>query len=396
MIDPAKALALVIEETARGDGVQVPIEQALGLTLAENIHADNDYPPFDRASMDGYAICLADAGKEANVIDVVTAGHASNAKVSPGHCIEIMTGGPCPSGSEAVVMKEEVQRKGDRALMPAQVVRGQHIVKRGQECRAGSLVLNEGTTVSPIAMAALASFGLQSVRVVSPPSVAVITTGDEIAAGHGAPNAVQVRNSNGPMLVAQARAYPLANIQTTHANDTMESLAAALDRTNGADIVVLTGGVSVGIRDLVPAALAEYGASQVFHKVAQKPGKPLLFAKRRGQLFFGLPGKPAGSYLCFHRYVAAALRKKLGRDPCLPVGRGRLAQGLDEQSDRVLFVPSRVTWQAQHWHVECLSHRGAAGIFPILTANAYAVFSPDAQRRAGDEVVFELMQPMPA
>jgi molybdopterin molybdotransferase len=292
-------------------------------------------------------------------------------------------------------MKEEVQRKGDRAFLPHQVVRGQNIVKRGRECRSGSLVLTEGVTVSPIAIAAFASFGLRSVRVVAPPSIAVITTGDEIAVGNAAPNAVQVRNSNGPMIVAQARAYPLASIAVTHANDSIDSLAAALDQTKGADIVALTGGVSVGIRDLVPAALAEYGTSEVFHKVAQKPGKPLLFAKRKGQLFFGLPGKPAGCYLCFHRYVAAALRKKLGRDPFVPVGRGRLVQDMGEQSDRVLFVPSRVTWQARHWNVECLAHRKTAGIFPILSANAYTVFRPNAPRCAGDEVTFELMQPTP-
>jgi molybdopterin molybdotransferase len=137
--------------------------------------------------------------------------------------------------------------------------------------------------------------------------------------------------------------------------------------------------------------LAEYGAATIFHKVAQKPGKPLLFAKRGEQLFFGLPGNPVASNFCFNRYVAAALRKKLGRQARFPPGLGRLVRDFNAASDRVLFISSHVTLEGACWKVDCLANQGSADIYSIVSANAYAAFAPGDQRRAGDLVTFEPM-----
>ncbi|MGV8073105.1 MAG: molybdopterin molybdotransferase MoeA [Syntrophobacteraceae bacterium] len=389
IIDTEQALSLVIEETGRSKIVSLPIGEVLGLTIAENMYADHDYPPFRRARMDGYAISLLDAGKEAEVVGVVVAGQEAKAEVGPGRCVEIMTGAPCPVGSEAIVMKEDVKRKGNRAFFPSTVNAGQYIVEQGRDCPSGSLVLSGGTTISPISIAVLTSLGRSAIKVFSPPSVAIITTGDEIADGAAPLNAVQVNNSNGPMIRAQASAYPLGELTTQHAKDSMDSLSAALDQARNAAVVILTGGVSVGIRDLVPAALVEHGASIIFQKVAQKPGRPLLFARRGEQLIFALPGNPIGAHFCFNRYVAASLRKLLGREPRIPISYGRLVRDFDGESEQAIFLPARVSWDTDGWKVEWLVKNKPSNLFSIAAANAYAIFEPGSPRRAGDTVAFQ-------
>jgi molybdopterin molybdotransferase len=373
-IDPDHALQVVLEQTPAGAVETVPVLAADGRILAEAVQADRDYPPFDRAMMDGFAVRVADAGELVEVRGEVAAGVEPEEPVEPGTAVSIMTGAPCPPGTEAVVPIENVEREGGAVRLPSPLSSGTHIVTRGYERRAGDVVAPEGTPVTPLAVAVLVSVGRAQVQVTEAPTLAVISTGDEVVAEGAEVGASQIRNSNGPMLAAMARELGVVQATLLHARDTEEALDEALVAAADADITLLSGGVSAGRYDLVPDAVRRVGAEVVFHKVTQKPGKPLLFARRDQKLFFGLPGNPLSSHFCFHRYVAAAIRKITGRRQPAPQ-LGRLTQPLSVSCKRTLYVPSRVTPTETGWEVAPLLV-GSANIFACVEARVYVRLEP--------------------
>lgn len=260
--------------------------------------ADRREPPFDRAMMDGYAVRLADAGSEqaVEIAGQLVAGQTASARLMPGSCIEIMTGAACPEGTEAVVPKEHVVREAQSARFLGELRFQQHMALRGSECRGGSVVLRAGDRITPLAVGVLASVGLREVRIVPAPTLGILTTGGELIGSGQLPGSVQIRDSNGPMLAAMAIAGGLVPARMLHAGDDIGAIVAALEAMQDCELVVLTGGVSMGRYDLVPESFRQIGAERLFHKVSQKPGKPLLFARRGRQLFFGLPGNPLAAH----------------------------------------------------------------------------------------------------
>ncbi len=422
LITSDEALALVIETAQTLDPQTLALADARGLTLAEPIAADRDYPPFPRSMMDGFAVRVTDAGQTLPSAGLLPAGAVWEGELPAGRCLEILTGAPCPPGAEAVVPKEDVARRADQVTFPAEIRRGQNIAPRGSECRAGQVVMSPGDLVTPMAIGAMASFSRAAVQVIPRPSLGIITTGAELAAAEGpadedlAPRlgcraAVlissplgpgQIRDSNGPMLVAMTRAEGIEPQRTVHVADRLEAIRAALQAAADWDIVVLTGGVSVGTFDLVPQALAEYGAETIFHGVKQKPGKPLLFARRapgdpapgknsassgcrvpagRRQLLFGLPGNPLACHLGFHRYISAAIRKLSGRPPYRAQMPGELTDVPPTMStwcpvkrDRTHF---ELAWaefvndRAPRFRVRMLPGVSSADIFHGCQANCY-------------------------
>jgi molybdopterin molybdotransferase len=398
MISPDEALRLVIEAARPLPTMAIPSNEAVGTALAEAEAADRDEPPFDRAMMDGYAVRLADAGGRARVVGEIAAGTLDARVLIDGEAVEIMTGAPCPQGSEAVVAKEDARRDGDRVALPAAVRAEQNIARRGVICRAGETILEPGTAITPLVVGALASAGRAEVRVVARPRMAIVVTGEEVVAG--TPGPAQIRDSNGPMLAAMARGLGLVDVRVAHARDTAESLRAALDEVDEVDvmdIVVLTGGVSTGKYDIVPTILEERGARRVFHKVAQRPGKPLFFASRARegnapQLYFGLPGNPLSCHLCFHRYVASAARKMMGLPAVTPPLIGLLTETFEVGGGRVVFQLARARRDADGtWRVMPLRGRGSADLIHPATANTIVRFDPGCEAEGGRSVLFELL-----
>jgi molybdopterin molybdotransferase len=392
MIDPQEALDLVLRVAARLPPRSVPLAAAGGLKLAEPIRADREYPPFPRAAMDGYAVRTADAGRTVTVIGEVAAGQEVETEVVQGHCLEIMTGAPCPPGSGAVVRKEQTERDGDRVVLPGRISLGQNIAPRGSECEAGRVALESGETITPLTAAVLASFGLETVQVIPHPSLAIITTGAELTAPGRNPGPGQIRDSNGPMLQAMACELGIGQPPHLHAEDRLEAILQALDQVAERDIILLSGGVSAGKYDLVPDALESYGAERVFHRVAQKPGKPLLLARKGPQLIFGLPGNPLSCHLCFHRYVAAAVRQMEGKTPVPDPIRGQLAAPVRPRRRRTFFVLARA--QRLHeastdWQIRPLPGAGSADMFAGCRANCYLeVPSGDGEIPPGEVLRF--------
>jgi len=394
MLTSDEALNLVIRTAAPLAPRPIALEAACGLVLAEDIRADRDYPPFDRSMMDGFAVNVADAGRTVAVVGEVPAGSVWNGEVTVGQCVEILTGAPCPRGAEVVVPKENVQRHGTLVTLPGSLVAGQNIAPQGSDCRAGQRVLAAGQVVSSMAVGAIASFGRESVLAIPRPSLGIITTGAELARpGEPLPPG-HIRNSNGPMLAAMAAALGLSRPRQWHAADDLQAIVRALEEASGLDIVVLSGGVSVGTYDFVPAALARLGAETVFHGVQQKPGKPILFARKGApacgsRLFFGLPGNPLSSHFGFHRYVSAAVRKMSGQ-AAPQIWQGLLAQPVEVKGGRVHYLPGRAeaaASPAEAGHVEVLPGASSADIFQSCGANCYAEFPPIARVYQSGELV---------
>ena len=323
--------------------------------------------------MDGFAVRLADAGKTVPVLGEIPAGATWDGELVDGNCLAILTGAPCPPGTEAVVPKEQTRQQGSEVVLPAQLVPGQNIASRGSECRQGDCILAAGNRMTPLAVGVLASFGKRWVRVVPRPRLGIITTGGELAGEAAVLQAGQIRDANGPMLSAMAQESGIDPPRCLHARDDLHDLRKSLQQLAHAEIVVLTGGVSVGSYDLVPQALAELGAEKVFHGVAQRPGKPMLFARTERQLFFALPGNPLACHLGFHRYVSAAIGKMSGHDAQRRF-LGELADAVEAKGDRTRFVPGRAETLIDSnppWRIAPLAVASSADIFRACGANCY-------------------------
>jgi molybdopterin molybdotransferase len=396
LITSDEALALTIAAAETLEPQALALAAACGLVLAEPIAADRDYPPFPRSMMDGFAVRVTDAGRTLPIAGLLPAGSLWEGELPAGRCLEILTGAPCPPGTEAVVAKEDAARHADQATLPVEIRRDRNIAPAGSECRAGQVVMSPGDLVTPLGVGVLASFSRATVRVIPRPSLGIITTGAELAAGEGPLTMGQIRDSNGPMLAAMARAQGIEPRQTTHASDRLEAILAALQAAADWDIVILTGGVSVGTLDFVPQALAAYGAESVFHGVKQKPGKPLLLARKNRQLLFGLPGNPLACHMGFHRYISAAIGKLSGRPPRAQPMQGELTDAPPQVSGgRTYFLLGRAEFAADppRFRLRLLPGVSSADIFRGCQANCYVELPSEAPTpSAGDACGFTWLE----
>ncbi|MBW7916567.1 MAG: nitroreductase family protein [Trueperaceae bacterium] len=389
-VGPDRALELVLAAAGRLGVRSVATASAVGSVLAEDVVSDRAYPPFDRAMMDGFAVTVADAGRRVPVVGEVAAGARAAGALEGGTAVAVMTGAPCPAGTQAVVPVEEASAAEDGMTVPAGVVAGQNIAGAGSERHAGAVVLRAGVEITPLRLAVLESVGARRVLVNRAPSLAVITTGDEVVPSGAEPGPTEIRGSNGPMILAMARAAGVVTAVHEHVRDDRLAIVGALVAAGDHDVVVLSGGVSAGRYDLVPGALAAWGAEVVFHKVEQKPGHPLLFATRGNQLVFGLPGNPMASHLGFHRYVRAAIRGMVGLDPAPAGDTGRLAEEFRVGGRRTLFQPCLVARDESGWAVTPVRTKGSADLFGAAVANALVRLEPGEEpHRAGTRVRFE-------
>lgn len=380
LISPEEAYLVVLRESTRLSARRVPLMDAVGRPLAESVRSGQDCPPFRRAMMDGYAVSLGSAGHTIDVAGRQAAGATRSPHgVTPGQCVEIMTGAACPPGSEAIVPKERVERLGNRVRLPDAMAAGEHIAEPGSDCAAGEEILAAGDIVTPLAVGALASLGQREVVVHVPPRIAVIVTGAELVPSGGPLLSGQIYDSNGPLLSALITANGLCLSSCRMVVDNREAIFAAVEAACDADVIVLSGGASAGALDLVPDALAAWGATFLFRKVRQKPGKPLLMARRGEQLIFGLPGNPLACHFCCCRYVLAAARKMGGFGDAVSEGVGAISLPLRGEADRARFVPALVAPEADgsgSWHIGPLPGAGSADLFHAHQANAYVELPP--------------------
>jgi molybdopterin molybdotransferase len=346
MINHEEARALVLSALKTRPPEFVSLPEALGRTLARDIKASENIPPFTKATMDGYAVRAEDilaAGKDAavelEVLEDLRAGRVSRRSVGLGQAVRIMTGAPLPKGADAVVMVEDTERSGGRVKIRRTVRPADNTGQAGEDLKKGELVLERGGVIGPAETGMLAATGLARVPVVKRPKLAVIATGDEIVEPGERKAVGQIRNSNGPALMAMALRTGADAKYLGIARDRSSSLRAKLARAKGADILVLTGGVSVGDYDLVKDELRTAGVKPVFWQVRIKPGKPVFFGRRGGQLVFGLPGNPTSAMVTFLLFVQPAIERLLGRtNPGPRGGRAVLAEDVVLKPGRKQFL----------------------------------------------------------
>jgi molybdenum cofactor synthesis domain-containing protein len=396
MIEPNEALQRVLENTPPPEPINVPIADALGRVLAQDIKADQDYPPYNRAMMDGYAARLTDAGQQTKIIGEVPAEKPCDIELLDGQCVSIMTGGLCPPGAQVVVPIEHTTLMGEQVLLPQELKPNKHIAPRGSECPKDHIVLSTGETISPLAIADLATFGITTVSIYKRPTVAILPTGSELVPPDQTPGPGQIRDSNSSMLAAAIMALGLNPPIMLTAPDSIEALTQTItQQLNAADILILTGGVSAGKYDLVPQVLQNLGAQIIFHKVKQKPEKPILFARRENKLIFALPGNPLSALIGFTRYVSAAIRQFSGQTPTLPDAHGTLTAPIDNRGHQIRFVFAKATPAPDAWQILPLPGQGSADIYATAPANCTITLPPETDYPAGANINFQWTGPNP-
>ncbi len=336
MISIAEAIESVLSAVIPAPVEEIGLVPARGRVLAEDVRASFAIPPFANSQMDGFALRSADLtgasesrpGK-LQVVGTIAAGGWSDREVRRGEAVRIMTGAPIPPGADAVVKVEDTTTEGTIVALRHAPAVGEFIRPAGEDVRAGDVVLRAGRLLRPADLGLLASLGRPTARVRVRPRVAVLATGDELAA-LGEPLAPgQIYNSNAWALAAAVEETGGSAVVIGSVRDDQDSLRAAFASTRGFDVVLSTGGVSVGDFDYVKQIMDDIGLERRFWQVAQKPGKPITFAAREGQLFFGLPGNPVSTLVCFVLYVAPALRRALGlAEIFAPTARVELEQGV--------------------------------------------------------------------
>lgn len=311
MIPISKALKIVGREVRALPAERVPIEDAVGRVLAEDIFADTDMPPFDRSQMDGYAVRAADTKDAPVVLKLVgesAAGRGWKGRLKAGEAIRIMTGAPLPSGADAVQKIEMTQEADGTVIINEPTEKGRFIVPKGKEVKKGTVVLRGGERLTASNIAIPAAFGYAKLKVSKRPRVAILATGTEIVPIKTKPKPDQIRNSNSLMLASLCEAAGAETVILPTVGDKLYELTGAIaDAAKKSDLVITTGGVSVGKYDLTKEAIAGLGAEVFFEKVKLKPGKPTVFARLKRSFFFGLPGNPVSAAVTFHLFVRRAL-----------------------------------------------------------------------------------------
>ncbi len=379
MIELHDALARILDSTETLEKTKIPLRAAYNRVLGEDVYADSDIPPFNKAAMDGYALRsddLVHVPALLNVAESIQAGDISKTPVDEGTCVKIMTGAPVPTGADAVVMREETRIEPDGKIrFTVSCTPGQNICTAGEDVRRGELVLRSGSIIRGPEIAILAAVGKTTPTVTRAPEVALVTTGNEIVEPDKTPSDGMIRNSNGPMLYTLMRALGCEVDYFGIAGDNEESLLRAISAGVHKDVLLLSGGVSMGDYDFVPELVEKIGARIIFHKVRVKPGKPLLFARKGRCSIFGIPGNPVSNFTTFNLFIKPAVRKLMGWADCGPeFWQGVVEEDFQNTSSRVQVVPSVHTIERGCVRVFPLRLNGSADIIGCSRSSCLAIF----------------------
>lgn len=376
MVSVTEARDIILSKLPERKVRQIPLHDALGHVLAIDIPSDIDMPPFDRSAMDGYALRAEDATSVPAVLRVVgsiAAGQMPDRLVGSGEAVKIMTGAPLPPGANAVQMVERTRspRAGEVEILDP-VAAGDNVARRAEDLARGDLALRAHTYLSGPEIGLLASVGRTEVPVFAPPRVAVLSTGNELVSADVVPGPSQIRNGNGPTLMAMARAERCTVDDLGIARDEPRHLRELVARGLEADLLVVTGGVSMGEHDLVDGIFRELSVTLHVESVKVKPGKPMVFGTSpRGSLCFGLPGNPLSCVVTFVLLVAPAIRALRALPKTLPARcRARLRKRVKGDKRRVSYVRCVLDLGTDGFTCEPVSWHGSADLVAFSRGNA--------------------------
>ncbi len=402
---PTQSSILTFEEARRvveqhasqitpGEIETVNLLQAAGRVLAEPVAADRDIPPFPRSTRDGYAVRAADFATlpaKLKVMGEIKAGPLQPpSALNRGEAFSIMTGAPVPPGADAVVMVEYTSQKGDLVEIARGVFPGENIVAQGAEAKRGSLQLDRGTCLNEAAIALAASVGRSRLEVFIRPRVAVLTTGDEIVPVDAEPGPTQIRNSNSYSLAVQIQQAGGEPVLLPIAPDEPRRLRQLIEEGLQSDLLIMTGGVSMGRYDLVEQVLSEMQAEFFFTGAKIQPGRPVVFGRVATQqkYFFGLPGNPVSTMVTFELFARPMLEALAGMSPrALTFLHARLKSEIRVKPGLRRFLPAILSGQYEDAEVELVPWQGSGDVAAQTRSNCYVVIPPDREQiRAGDSI----------
>lgn len=404
MISVAEAIEIILNEVTTNERENIGLLDAYGRVLAEDIYAPWDLPPWDNSAMDGFAVRADDLSekpgednrKKLNVIEDLPAGYMAKKEVSSGEAIRIMTGAPLPKGSDTVVMVEHTEENGSDVTIMKEIRKGQHVRPKGEDIKQGELILKKGLTIRPAEVGMLAAMGKADLSVYRKPRVAVMSTGDELVEvdktlADGPVLSLpkgKIVDSNSYTVFSQALSAGALPIHLGIAKDTKEDLKSKIEEALSADVIISTGGVSVGDYDFVKDVLHEIGAVMKFWKVAIKPGKPLAFGMIQNKPYFGLPGNPVSSMVAFEEFVRPALLKMMGRSDIFKnTVEAELTEAIRKKPGRINFIQSCLKEDNGDLLVTPIKIRGSAVMSSMVRANSLVILPKESSGADAGETV---------
>lgn len=396
-----RAIELVLNSVKPLPPEKIPILRAAGRVLSENIISAFDIPPFDNSAMDGYAVIAADTVRasrenpiQLKIIDEVRAGENRILKrVEEGTAIRIMTGAPMPDGADAVIQFEDTRDDDGNALIMRLVERGENIRLSGEDIHRGSTVLSVGDRLKSSDIGLLASLNIETVLVYSRPRVAIISTGDEIVRVGEEMKPGQIRNSNVYTLFSEIEKYAGLPESIGIARDTPDDIKEKLLRASGFDVIITTGGVSMGVYDYIKDAISDLGIKIVFEKIQMKPGRPCVFGTKNNTLFFGLPGNPVSAMVTFMQFVRPALLRLMGaRKIEKPMVNAILEEDIKKKPDREHFIRGYFSIKDGVVFVNTTGPQGSGILRSMSMANCLIILPIGIESvKAGEKITIQLI-----
>jgi molybdopterin molybdotransferase len=393
MISVDEAVQIVLKNAKRLPPKKISLENAQGLCLAENIKSDLDMPPFNRSAMDGYAVIAKDTANppiDLPVIENIRTGYKPKKKIGRREPSKIMTGSVVPNGADAVIKVEETipLDGGTRVRILNNTKRGSNIAKKGEDIRAGKILLRKGTNIRPQEVGILAAVGADTVKIFSAPSIGIVSTGDELVEITRKPKPWQIRNTNSYSLAAQARQLT-ENVEILGmANDDKVEIRRLVKKGLKKDILILSGGVSMGEYDFVGDVLKDFGIKIFFEKVALRPGKPTVFGKKDDKLIFALPGNPVSTLVTFELFVRPCIKKMMGFPFYeTPVLHAELEKEVTIKKKRREYRPAFLRQAGCKWMVSPIEWHGSGDLFSTTKANCLLIIRETAERLSIGEPV---------
>lgn len=380
------ARAAMLAGVRRLDPVELPLAEVLGRTLAEDIVAVRDQPPFTNSSMDGWAVRSADGAGSRRIIGESAAGHGFPGPLGPGQAVRIFTGAALPQGADAVVIQEDARREGDAVEVPASAP-GDNVRQAGRDFSAGATLLSEGLRLDPWRLSLCASAGRDRVKVVRPPRVSIVSTGEEVVEALAVPGPWQIYDSGSPGLEAMLRSWGAGVRRVTGVRDRREAVREAMAGAGG-DLVVTLGGASVGDHDLVRSAAADLGLDLRVESVAVRPGKPTFFGVLGdGRSLLGLPGNPASAFVCAELFLRPLVAALEGRPSAPALRRVRLLAPLPANGPREHWMRARLSAGPEGEAVEAFLDQDSSLVRIFSEADALLRRLPGAPAAAAGEAV---------
>ncbi len=401
MISVQEAIQQILEKIHPLGKERLSLLQCLGRVVGEDITARRNIPPWDNSAMDGYAVRWQDIegaskGKPVllNVLGDLPAGRIFRNRVARGQAVRIMTGAPLPEGVDTVVQVEDTEKEGDQVKILSSPEKGKNIRRSGEDVMAGEKVLTEGTVLQPAHIGMLASLQRSLISVYQRPRVAILSTGDELLEIDDPWEEGKIINSNSYSLAAQVAECGAQPLQLGIAKDLPEDLSAKIQNGLMADILLTSGGVSVGDYDLVKGMLGKLGRIN-FWKVAMRPGQPLAFGMISGKPLFGLPGNPVSSMVSFEQFVRPSILKMAGHhDLFRPALRAVLKQDIEKKAGLIHFIRCRLIREGKTLYATTTGEQGSGILSSMVRARGLIVLPRDlALARAGEEVQVVLLDP---